>query len=395
MTSDIRVLLIEETKERGTLGKLLAGGSVVVSAEAGYGPEAVSAAQSSQPDVIVIALDEPVARPLRTVEILTVAAAGAGIVVVSSTGDRDVMHKAVRAGARDYLVKPVGRDDLQRAVQEVHEAEQKRRRMGEPAHRDALHTGDLFVLFGAKGGIGKTTLSVNLATAIANETKQRVALVDLDVQMGDVALMLNVVPERSIADAATNADRLEAEFLESLVYPDSSGVRVLAAPLSPEDSVDITSTQIGQVIDTLTHTFDYVVVDTSPTLNDLNLVAIEKATLTLVITAPELPSIKRTKISLNLLLKTWNYQEERVKLVVNHPYPQNGLLPRDIESTLDYPIFWKLPYDPSVGHAIKTGRPVVELDPRSRYSRNVVELARGLCGLTVPQIGLFTRLLKI
>jgi pilus assembly protein CpaE len=390
VTNEIRVLTIEETTERADVSRLLRGGELVVVGEAGYGTEAVTVAQETEPDVILLSLEEPIARPLRTIEILTVAKPNAGIVVVSSINDREVMRKAMRAGARDFLNKPSSPEEVQRALLAVYDSEQKKQILSEPESQKSLHTGEVLVLFGAKGGIGKTTIAVNLAAAIANETKQRVALVDMDVQMGDVALLLSVVPERSVVDAAVNADRLAPDFLSSLLYTDRSGVRVLPAPATPEDSADLTAVQIGQIIEALSRTFDYVVVDTSPVLNDINLTILEKATLILLMTTPELPSLKRTKISLGLLLKSWNFSEEHIKLIVNYPYAHNGVMLSDIETTLDYPIFWKVPYDANVAQSVKAGRPCLETKQNSRFSRNVLELARAVCGLSQPARGLLS-----
>jgi pilus assembly protein CpaE len=394
MSNEIRVLAVEESKNRADTQKLLRGGDLTIVGEAGYGTEAVSAAQETTPDVILLSLEEPIARPLRTIELLSVSRPNAGIVVVSSSNDREVMRKAMRAGARDYLTKPASAEEVQRALLQVFEGEQKKQILSEPESQKSLHTGDVLVLFGAKGGIGKTTISVNLATAIANETKQRVALIDLDVQMGDVALMLSVVPERSVMDAAMNADRLGPDFLHSLLYTDRTGVRVLPAPATPEDSADLTAMQIGQVLDALSRTFDYVVVDTSPILNDINLTILEKATLILLMSTPELPSLKRTKISLGLLLKSWNFSEERIKLLVNYPYAHSGVMLSDIETTLDYPIFWKVPYDPAVALSIKSGRPCTETKQNSRFSRNMSELARAVCGLNQTSRGLLGLILQ-
>ncbi|HVC34462.1 MAG TPA: P-loop NTPase [Chloroflexota bacterium] len=392
MASEIRVLLVEETKYRADLNRLLRGDAITLVAEAGFGTEAVTMAQETTPDVVVLSLEEPIARPLRTLEILTAALPTVGVVAVSSINNRDVMRKAMRTGARDFLTKPVGHDDLQRAIAAVYEAGQKKQTMSEVDNQKDLRTGDLLVLFGGKGGIGKTTISVNLATAIAIESKQRVALVDLDVQMGDVALMLSVVPERSIVDAAMSADRLESEYLQSLLYTDRTGIRLLPAPASPEESAEVTAVQIGQVLDALVRTFDYVIVDTAPVLNDINLTALQKATLILLLTTPELPSLKRTKISLGLLLKAWNFSEERIKLLVNYPYTHNGVMLSDMESTLDYPIFWKIPYDVTVAQSVKAGRPCVEAKPNARFSRNMTDLARSICGLNQPSRGILSLL---
>lgn len=392
MASEIRVLLIDEPKSRSELNRLIRGESLTLVAEAAFGTEAGTVAQETRPDVIVLSLEEPIARPLRTIEILTTLLPNVAIVAVSSMNDREVMRKAMRIGARDFLTKPVSADELERAIVAVYEAEQKKHLAVGSGGEIAPHTGDLFVLFGGKGGIGKTTVAVNLATAIAQESKQRVALVDLDVQMGDVALMLSVVPDHSIVDAAFSADRLEPEFLQSLLYTDRTGVRLLPAPVSPEESAEITAAQIGQVLDALVRTFDYVVVDTAPVLNDINLTALQRATLILLLSTPELPSLKRTKISLGLLLKAWSFPEERIKLLINYPYTHNGVMLSDMESTLDYPIFWKIPYDPTVAQSVKAGRPCVESKPNARFSRNMSDLARAVCGLNQPARGLFSLL---
>lgn len=394
MGLEIRVLTIEESKSRTDFTRLIRGGDFSVVGEAGFGPEAVTIAQESDPDVILLSLEEPIARPLRTIELLTVAKPGAGIVVVSSLSDRDVMRKAMRAGARDYLNRPTSPEEVQRAIFQVYEGEQKKQVLMEPESQKGLSSGEVIVLYGAKGGIGKTTVAVNLAAAIAHETKQRVAIVDMDIQMGDVALLLSIVPERSIVDAAMNGERLGPDLLNSLVYTDRSGVRVLPAPATPEDSADLTARQMGQVIDALSRTFDYVIVDTAPTLNDINLTILEKSTLIMLLTTPELPSLKRTKISLGLLLRSWNFPEDRVKLMVNYPHAHSGILLSDIESTLDYPIFWKFPYDPAVAQSVKAGRPCLETKPGTRFSRNVFDLARAVCGLSAPTRGFLSLLLS-
>jgi pilus assembly protein CpaE len=391
---EIRVLTVEETKNRSEFARMIRGGDVTVVGEAGFGPEAVTVAQECEPDVILLSLEEPIARPLRTIELLTVSQPSVGIVVLSSLNDREAIRKAMRAGVRDFLTKPASPDEVQRAIFQVYENQQKKQVLMEPDSQKVLSSGEVIVLHGAKGGIGKSTLSVNLAVAIATETKQRVALVDLDAQMGDIALMLSIVPDRSIMDAAMNGERLSPDLLNSLVYTDRTGIRVLPSPATPEDSADLGARQVGQVIESLSHTFDYVIVDTAPILNDINLTILEKATLVLLLTTPELTSLKRTKISLGLLLRSWNFPEDKVKLMVNYPHAHSGITTHDIESTLDYPIFWKIPYDPSVAEAMKSGRPCLETKPGSRFSRNVSELARAVCGLHTPTRGLFSLLLS-
>ncbi|HLZ09544.1 MAG TPA: AAA family ATPase, partial [Chloroflexota bacterium] len=341
------------------------------------------------PDVVLVALREPIARALRTIEILNAAEPQRAIIAMTSSSEKEATRKAVRAGARDYLVMPVSRDELERAIIDVHEAETKRAHLGSAENRKSVSQGQIIVVFGAKGGIGKTTLSVNLAAAVVIETKTRVVLVDLDVQMGDVALMLDVEPQHSVADAARMGDRLEPNYLESLVVPDSGGVYILASPANPEHSAEINGQQVGNVLDVLVRTFDYVIVDTAPTFNDLNVAAIERATITLIVTAPEISSVKRTKLSLGLLHDSFHYPEERLKLVVNAASPVRALTDLEIEASLGMPVFWSVPNDQAVAEAVRQARSVVRAKPSARISKNVAQLARLLAGVKEPAGGLF------
>lgn len=389
MPGEIRVLAIDEMKGSGSLGKQIRGPSLTVLGEAGYGAEAITATQEADPDILMVSLVEPLARALRTIEVLHATFPNKGIIAVATSADDDTTRKAVRAGARDYLTIPFGRDDVERAVVAVFEAETKRQELSTPENRLTIAKGEIIVVFGAKGGIGKTTLAVNLATAVERETRLHVVLVDLDMQMGDIALMLNVAPEHNISDAAANADRLEPEFVQSLVFPDASGVRVLTAVTNPEDSEGITADQVGKILDALVRTFDYVIVDTSPSLNDVNVAAMERATVTLLLTSSELSSIKRTKITLDVLRNGLHYPEERIKLIVNSPSPQRGIPTNEIEATLGFPVFWHVPFDSAVSESVKAGRPVIETKPGGLYSKTTVSLVRGILGIRTPKRGLF------
>lgn len=393
MASTIRVLLIEEPKYRQELQRAFNVDGLSLVAEAGFGTEAITTALDCRPDVIAVSFEEPIARPMRVIESLSAALPSVGIVALSSMNDRSVMRKAMRAGARDYLIKPVAPRELQSAIAAVHEAELKKQSFSEPTRQTSLQRGDVLVVFGPKGGIGKTTLAINLAAGIAAETNQRVALVDLDAQMGDVALLMSINPERNIADAAMNAHGLEPELLQGLLHNDESRVQVLPSPPLPEESAEITGAEIGQILDALAKTFDYVVVDTSPALNDMSVTALERATLVLLVTTPEMQSIKRTKIALNVLLDDWKLPEDRVKLVVNDPYGMNGKQIENIEDAVQYPVFWRVPYDTAVSQSVKSGRPCLETNQNSRFSRSILDLTRGICGLKQPTRGLFAALL--
>ena len=388
MAPEIKVLIVDEAEGRTAIRKALVSGEITVVGESGFGTEAFTAAREFRPDVAVVSLEEPIARPQRTIEALSAGGEAPVVIVVSSLGDRDHIRKAMLAGARDYLGKPIRPAELQQAIVAAYRAEQHRRELAGGGKRQ----GEVIAVFGAKGGIGKTTLSINLAAAIARETKQRVALVDIDTQLGDVAVMLDIVPEHTIVDAAEMVDRLEPELVQTLLREDVSGMHVLAGPMSPQEGESIGGHHIKKVIEVMARTYDYVIVDTAPHYNDAVLAALDAATMILLVSTPDVPALKNTKLTLGLM-RNWHYTEDKVKLVLNHAYSANGVVAGDAATTLDYAVFWKIPYDPAVPAAVKIGRPAVEVNPGSKMAQNVQALAQTICGIKVKPRGFVQRLL--
>lgn len=396
MAAPISVLIVDDVPEsRAGLKKLLLGGQLTVAGEVGTGPEAVSLAREIGPEAVVVSLEEPVARPLRSIEALSIASPETPVIAVSSLGEKEYLRRAMVAGARDFLSQPVSMEDLRKTMTAVVEAEHKRRSLA----KDVLetgHRGELIALFAGKGGVGKSTLATNLAVAMALESsqKQRVALVDLDLFLGDVAIMLDVTPDRTVADLVTLIDKLDPELLRSFLQVHSSGVKVLCAPTRIEEGETITPDRVRRILDVLQRTFDYVVLDLPRALDDRVITALDMADLVLLLTTYDVPCLKSTKMCLDLF-RGWRYSEEKVKLVINHASRTNGFGPGEAEGALDYPIFWKLPTDPVVVGSSNHGKPFVQREPAARVAQNVASLAATLTGAhRAGKAGFIGRLLE-
>lgn len=391
MTENVKVLLAADTAEdRISLNKLLMRGDFTVLSEASLGPEALALAKEFKPDIVLLSMEEPLARSLRTLEGMSLNNPDCPVVIVSSLGDREHLRRAMLAGARDYLVKPVSLDDLHNAVINVMETRRKKKAQAAESSTEVRQS-EIISVFGAKGGIGKTTLATNLAVAMAQQTKQRVALLDFDVQLGDVALMLNLAPERTIAEVLPMLDKVDLEMLRSYLTEHPSGVSVLPSPSRPEEAEGIGPSHIRKILETLTKGYDYIIIDTPPSFNDIVLAALDQSNLVLMVTTLDLPSIKRTKLSL-AMMKSWHYPEGKVKLVVNHATSANGLSNRDIETAIDYPIFWKVPNDSAVADSAKMGKPFVQSHPTAKISMNLTNLVCALSGLKPPTVTFMDRL---
>jgi pilus assembly protein CpaE len=375
----VSLLLVDDSPDERTATKrLLMAGELVIAGESVLGTEAVAMARELKPDVILVAVEEPVAAALRTIEALNVVVPQSSVVALSTLTGRDYLRQAMVAGARDYVARPVDPEELEKVILNVYELERKRSSLNEHVIESG-HVGDVITVFGAKGGIGRTTLATNLAVALALKNQQRVALIDLDLQLGDVALMLDIVPERTIADLVPVIDKLDPELMRGFMSVHDSGLKVLPAPARPEDGEKVTSVHIKKILEILAHTYDYVVVDTPRQLNDNVIAALDISGMVCLVASNQLTCLKSTKLCL-ALLKNWHYSTDKVKLVMNQAHNGSSLPMNDAEMAIDYPIFWKVPYD---GHLVATsqwGKPFVHAQPGAKISQNVSALAQAVTG---------------
>ena len=360
-----------------------------VSGESPLGVEAVAVARDLKPEVIAVTLEQPLARGLRTIEALSAALPDTPIVAVSTVTDRDNLRRAMMAGARDYLIRPMDDGDFAKAVIAAYEAERKRRATSQVGPEGG-HA-EILTIFGAKGGIGRTMLACNLAVALALHCKQRTVLVDLDLQFGDVGLLLNIAPERTLSDLLGLMDKLDSELLRGSLSSHESGLMVLPAPTRLEDGERVQSTDVRRILGILARTFDFIIVDTPRALNDNVIAALDLSTQVHCVANDQLACLKSTRLCLDVM-KDWNYGEDKVKLIVNQAHSGAGLPAEDARKAVDYPILWKVPFDGERVVSNQWGKPFVQTHPDSRISRSLIGLAQALSGTRAPRRRFFSRL---
>jgi pilus assembly protein CpaE len=360
--------------------------------EGGYGVEAVTVAKEHTSDVFLVSVEEPVALALQTIESLADAAPGIPTIVYSSLADAQSVRRAMVAGARDYLVKPLKPEDLSRAVYGVLEQEEKKRLRADGGGSDAAARGTVITVFGAKGGIGKTTISTNLAVTLAKMTGANVCLLDMDTRFGDVAIMMDVAVESSIADVARKIDEIDRDKVRDYLVKHYSGVSILPAPLHPTEWRNMTPQHIEKIVELLAQTHDYVVIDTPGTFNELIAATLELANLILLVTSMDIASIKDTALALEML-RAAGVSEDKVKLMINHSTAANSLREEDVSRVLEYDVFWRIPHDLSVSSSTQLGQPIVVAKPYARVSRSIIELAHALTGTRQEKRGFLDRVL--
>jgi pilus assembly protein CpaE len=390
---DPEIIIVDpDVGARSDLKHMLMAGKLSVVNEADYGIESVTAAKEHAPDIFLISMEEPVARALQTIEMLGSASPRAAIIVYSSLADAASVRRAMVAGARDFLIKPLKPEDVARAVYGILEQEERRRLQTEGESPEPIARGTIVTIFGAKGGIGKTTIATNLSAALVNTTQANVTLVDMDTRFGDVAIMMDVAVEHSIADLGRRIDQLDRESIKESLARHHTGVSILPAPLHPTEWRNLTPQHIEKIVDLLAQGNDWVVIDTPGTFNEIIAMTLELADIILLVTSMDIASIKDTALALEML-RAADVSEDKVKLVINHSTSANSLREEDVERVLEYQVTWRIPHDYNVASANQLGIPIVTAKPYARVSRAITDLAYDLSGAQRERKGFLERFL--
>lgn len=385
------VLIIDQDGQaRYEVKRLVSRSQFGVSGEAGFGTEAVSLALELKPDVVLCGMAEPVARSLQTVDSLLNALPETPIIVYSSSRDIELVRQAMLAGARDFLTVPASPEDMARSIVAVLEVEERRRMRASGQTSSWGAQGSIITIFGAKGGVGKTTIAVNLAVALTRETTQSVVLVDGDSGFGDVASMLDISPEHSLIDLVRDLAKVTRETLPKYLAPHPSGLAVLAAPAQTLAWRGVNPDDFRRVLELLSKSHDVVIVDTAGLLNEITVAALEAASLVLWVVTTEFASVKDSLRAMEAL-KSLSLPEERIRVMINDIAMIDGIRPWTIEESLQREAFWQIPFDRKVRYGSQVGEPVVVANPKAPGARSLVDLAKTVAGVKPQRRGFLSR----
>ena len=391
MARNPKVIIIDQDpSSRAETQRMLALSGFAVMGAAGYGMEAMTLARETNPEVVVVSLEEPIARSLQTVESVGDVLPEVPIVAYSSIGDPSYIRRAMQVGVKDYLIAPLQDEDLGRSINAAL-AQEERRQQRLTGEVEPQAYGTVVTVFGAKGGIGKTTIATNLATALVQKTGQSVVLVDLDTRFGDVAILMDMPTDRSISDLALPDEEIDREAVQSCLYTHGTGVAILPSPIRPSEWHSIHPGHIEKVVAVLAATHDYVLLDTPGTFNDIVSRSLEMCTILLLTATPDLASLKDTILALEML-RSWSFPSEKVKIVINHTNDVHGDARVDIRRVLGKEIFWSIPYDRNIVQTTQLGMPIVAAKPKSKASQSFIELAYAIGGIRTRPKGMLERL---
>lgn len=381
MAEKIKIVIVDDiAATRENICKLMEfEQDIEVVGQAESGAEAVEKVKQLLPDLILMDINMPGMDGIAATEQIAVDAPNASIIIMSVQGEQEYLKRAMVAGAKNYLVKPFSRDELLQSIRQTISNERKRRNVikFEPRREEQ---GKIITVFSTKGGIGKTTISTNLAVALAAKTNANIGIVDADLQFGDMALFLNLLPRATIADLVHDIENLDIAVLEGYLSHFSSNVKLLSAPIRPEQAETITGSHLTAILETMRSSFKYTIIDTAPTFSESMLAVLDASDIVLVVAALDLPTIKNVKLCLEIM-ESLNYGKDKVKLILNRANTDAGMNIDEIEESLRYQFTATIPSDGKVVVAsVNRGVPFVNSHPEAPVAQSIFSLARMVSG---------------
>lgn len=330
--------------------------------------------EQTNPDVAFIAMDGDPDEAVRLVEEISQAKPGVALLVASSSTDGNLILQTMRAGAKEFLPQPIKPEDLAAALQRI-----ARTRFGQVGGKNCGCR--VMAVNGATGGVGSTSLAVNLGCQLAADKSNSVVLLDLDLALGDADVFLDSIPEYTLTDVAQNITRLDFTLLKRSLTKHSTGLYLLPRPVQLEDSQLVTTDDLTRVISLLKATFTHLIIDTSKSYHRLDILAMEQADEVLMVTQLDLPCL-RNVVRLLMSFEQMNDINNKIKIVVNRVGKGGASISvKKAQETLGRDIYWQLPNDYKTMIEVRNnGVPLIEQAPRAAITQAITQLAGELTG---------------
>jgi pilus assembly protein CpaE len=327
--------------------------------------------QTTRLDILILGLSEKAEETLRWLDETKESFPNTAVFVTSVSKAPELVISAMRAGAQEFLSQPIVTTDLIQAIDRVRKARTKFK-------AKAPIRGKIISVFSKKGGLGVTSLAVNLAVALSHESEEKAALIDLDLQLGDVTSFLNLSPEYNILDCLNQDGGVDAVKLQSCMTRHESGVYVLPEPKNPADADNVGNSHINQILNQLKSMFSYVIVDMSHVFDSRNLEVFELSDSIILVSVPNISSIRAAKKALGVF-KEMGYLQGKVRLIINRVGKKDSISMEQIEKTLHFPVSWVIPNNyPVVIDAINSGVPLTNHRSVSNVSKSIAGLAKDI-----------------
>ena len=295
----------------------------------------------------------------------------AEVFLISKNSDPAVLMQAIKIGAKEFFLLPLKEEEVRQALEKF------KKQRGKIDRKKSPQLGKIITIFGSKGGVGATTVAVNLAVNLAQkESVKSVALIDMNMMFGEIPLFLELDPGYHWGEIVKNISRLDSTFLMNILAKHSSGVHVLPSPATLSDSRSAIPDMMSHLIGFMQKLFDFVIIDAGQFVDEISLKIMELSDNILLISLLSLPCISNANKILQSISELKTFPEERVKVVINRYLSKSDIPLDDAEESLHKKTFWTIPNDyRTTVSAINNGTPLYMSAPRAQITRSMNDLA--------------------
>jgi pilus assembly protein CpaE len=333
----------------------------------------------SIPDVAVVSLDSDQTKAIQLISQLNSELPEVPILAISARGDGQAILQALRSGAREFLTVPVVLEELLKALHRL----QRSRPSGEKSNGEAMpsKTESLVIaVLGSRGGVGCTSIAVNLGATLAQDPQHNAALIDLDLALGDADVALDLTADYTLADVSLNIDRLDLQFLRRSLSKHDSGLSLLPHPVLMEDAGLIREDHLQRVIGLLRASYTHLVLDLSKSFSSNDVTALRMADLILLVAQLDLSSLRNVVRTL-ATLGNEDSLANKVQIVLNRVGSETDISLKKAEETIGKPIYWQIPNEPKpLTESRNQGSPLLTYAPKCKVQQSIAGLAEAVCG---------------
>ncbi|MCP4193044.1 MAG: MinD/ParA family protein [Planctomycetaceae bacterium] len=366
----LRLAIVDpDDTSRESLKKILLGmDSVWLEAECSRYEYFTDVVDQSSPDVGVVSIDEDPGKAIRLIESLRTST-GFSVVVISSSNDGALILQAMRAGAKEFLTQPLSVGELVAAFDRISDQH--------AGTGDSKTNGCVCLsVAGGSGGVGSTSLTVNLGCALAADEANSVALVDLDMSLGDADVFLDTIPDYTIADVAQNVSRMDFALLKKSMTKHSSGLYLLPRPVQLQDASLVSPEDFRRVLGLLKASFTHVLLDLSKAYSALDMAALEESNIVLLVTQLDLPCL-RNVVRLMVSFDEVDGLRDKTQIIVNRVGLDTGQIGlKKAQETIGREIFWQIPNDYRTMVEVRNnGVPLLQQFPKAAITQAISSLS--------------------
>lgn len=338
------------------------------------GFEVLQERDTRKPDLLFFELGSDAEKEMAMIESLLKANEVGAVFLTAENAEPAVLMRVIRLGVKEFFSQPIQVDEIRHAFKRF------KKQQNESTLKGEEKSGKIISIFGSKGGVGTTTVAVNLAMSLLQTQKgQSVVLLDMNTLFGEVPLFLEMTPKFHWGEITKNIERLDNTFLANILTRHESGIHVLPSPAYLNGHVRPTPEVMSHLLDLMKGMFDYVLIDTGQSTNDTSLRVIELSDTIMLITILSLPCLANTNRLIKSFLDLGYAEEARIKIVLNRYTKNNDISLKDAEAGIKKKLFWVLPNDfNTTMAAINKGKPLTQIASRATITKSFEDLARAL-----------------